>query len=53
MYAQLQCNEQPQDKPESVKKWLDFLGDGKYVCFLGPRKFAISKSLLTYLDYDI
>ena len=24
-----------------------------YVFFLGPRKFAISKALLTYLDYDV
>jgi len=39
----------PKGKADSVKKWLDILGDGMYVVFLGPRKFAISNSLLTYL----
>ena len=41
------------ERQDLVKKWLDYLGNSMYVCFLGPRKFAISKPLLTYLEYDI
>jgi hypothetical protein len=40
------------DKPESVKKWLDILGDGMYLSAFGPNKFAFSRSLLTLLGYD-
>jgi hypothetical protein len=43
----------PDEKPESVKQWLDYLGTDMYVCALGGRKFAISKSLLTQLGYDV
>ena len=43
----------PEDKPDGVKKWLDFLGDSMYTILMGPRKLVISKSLLTYLEYDI
>ena len=43
----------PEEKPDSIKKWLDHLGDSMFVLFLGPRKFAIPKALLTYLDYDL
>ncbi len=43
----------PEEKPESVKKWLDFLGDSMYVVTLGMKKVGISKALLTYLEYDI
>ena len=43
----------PPDKNEPVKKYLDLLEDKMYVCCLGVRKFAISKSLLLYLEYDL
>jgi hypothetical protein len=36
----------PPEKPESLKKFLDSLGDSMFVCTSGIRKFAISKSLL-------
>ena len=39
--------------PEIVKKYLDYLGDSMYLGLFGPRKVVISKSLLTYLDYDV
>jgi hypothetical protein len=41
-----------EEKPESMKKWLDILGDGMYVSGFGPNTVAISKSLLTQLGYD-
>lgn len=43
----------PEEKPESVKKWLDHLGDSMFVCTLGMKKVAVSKSLLQYLEYDL
>lgn len=43
----------PEEKAESVKKWLDFLGDSMFVCTLGMKRVAISKALLKYLDYDL
>ena len=53
LFTLLQNVKPPEEKPESITKWLDSLGDSMFVCFLGPRKFAISKSLLSYLEYDI
>jgi len=29
------------------------MGEGMYTLFFNPRKIAISKKLLTYLDYDL
>ena len=43
----------PEEKPDAVKKWLDPLGNSMFVCCLGPRKVAVSKALLTYLEYDV
>jgi len=43
----------PEEKPDAIKKWLDLLGTSMFVCCLGPRKVAVSKTLLTYLDYDV
>lgn len=40
-------------KPDSPKKWLDFMGDTMYIGVFGPRKLAISRSLLDYLEYNI
>jgi hypothetical protein len=41
-----------EEKPESIKKWLDILGDGMYVSGFGPNKVAFSKALLIQLGYD-
>ena len=53
LYAVLQSRGYPPQKPDTVKKWLDYMGDKMFVMFLGPRKQAISKSLLTHLGYDL
>jgi hypothetical protein len=41
--------------PESelIKKYLDILGNKMFITIFGPRKLAISNSLLTYLEYDV
>jgi hypothetical protein len=36
-----------------MKKWLDYMGEGMYTMFFGPRKYAMSKGLLRYLEYDV
>jgi hypothetical protein len=41
--------ETPSEKPESLKKSLDTLGNSMFIVSTGMRKVAISKSLLTYL----
>jgi hypothetical protein len=51
LFSQLESSP-PEEKPESIKKWLDHLGDSMYVCTMGFKKVAISKSLLAYLEYD-
>lgn len=38
---------------ELIKKYLDMLGNRMYITIFGPRKLAISNSLLTYLEYDV
>ena len=43
----------PDEKTDSKKKILDSLGDSMFICILSPRKYAISKSLITYLEYDL
>ena len=53
IYKKLQKIKYPAQRPDTVKKWLDQMGDGMYVIFLGPRKQAISKALLIYLEYDL
>jgi hypothetical protein len=53
VFKQLRNQALHEDKPESTKKWLDLLGDTMFACILGPRKVAISKSLLALLGYDI
>jgi hypothetical protein len=52
MFKQLRSQILLEEKPESVKKFLDSLGDTMFTGALGPFKFAISKSLLTKLGYD-
>lgn len=47
------ANQTEEEKNDSIKKNLDSLGDEMFVCTLGMRKVAISKTLLTYLEYDI
>lgn len=53
LYRKLQEIKYPPQKADTVKKWLDHMGDTMFIIFLGPRKQAISKSLLNYLGYDI
>lgn len=40
-------------EPLMMKKNLDLMGDKMYVGLFGPQKLVISKSLLTFLEYDI
>ena len=49
----MQNERPPEEKPDAIKKWLDILGDSMFVCCLGPRKVAVSKTLLVYLGYDV
>ena len=45
--------EPSQEKPESIKKSLDLLGDSMFTICFGVRKVAVSYSLLNYLGYDV
>ncbi len=53
LFGGMESSTAPPDKAESLKKHLDSLGDSMFVCTSGVRKVAISKSLLSYLEYDI
>jgi hypothetical protein len=53
LFGGMEGSATPPEKPESLKKSLDSLGDSMFVCTSGIRKMAISKSLLSYLEYDI
>ena len=46
LFASMENTEAPPDKPESLKKCLDSLGNSMFVCTSGVRKVAISRSLL-------
>ena len=53
LYGQLANIQPPQEKPESVLKYLRALGDSHFLAVMGSKRTAISYSLLKYLGYEI